>query len=388
MGVERRGSRLFFAMLIIAFLSVLILTGCWDYRGLEEQTVVVGIAVDLGEEGRGFTLTFEIVDLQGGEGGQFGSVLLTTRGETLVEAVYNAYVKLHSHVHLGVVDVVIVSRHLVEQVGLTPLVDYLIRDKNARNSLYLVVAGTETARELFIPAEEGEGGEEQSPAQDQGQRMLLSKILGESLSPRRRGASSATDARALYEVYHILNRGTSDLTLPIVGPSEAEDIPFQLDGLALFEGDRMSGALKEADMSVYLLAATGVRGRVFPVEVEGQRAVIAVRSSRAEVDFAPEGDALRFFLDIRVTADLIQPPEGFGEPDQVMLRRMEAEAERALAEEITELAGRLRDEGQDILGLAEAVRNRDPRLWERIAGDWRARLQASEIEVWVRVEAV
>ena len=59
----------------LAILSLLILAGCWDYTSLNEQTVVAGIAVDQGEDGSGFALTFEIVDLSGAEVGQFGSTV-------------------------------------------------------------------------------------------------------------------------------------------------------------------------------------------------------------------------------------------------------------------------------------------------------------------------
>jgi len=364
---------------------MLLLTGCWDYRGLGEQTVVTGIAVDLGEEGRGYSLTFEIVDLSGGEGGQFGSILLTVEGETLGEAVYDAYARLHSHVSFGVVDVVIVGRRVAKEVGLEPLVDYLIRDRDTRNSLRMVVAGTETAGELLDPAAE-EGEEADGPGQSGGPRQPLSKVLGEALSPQRRGeASSATEARALYEIYHILQRGTSDLALPIVRLSEAEDIPFALDGLALFHGGRMVGTLEEADMPVYLLATTDLRDRVFPVEVQGERGVMAVRRSQAGVNFALGEGGLRFFLDIRVTADALQLPEGWAEVDAEMVRRLEAGAEETLSREVLELVRPLLKEGHDVFGFAEAVRNRDPRLWEQIEGDWRAWLRESEIEPRIEV---
>jgi len=370
------------SVLIIVFLSALMMTGCWDYQGLGEQTVVAGIAVDAGDEGEGYKLTFEIVDLNGAQDGQFGSILLTTTGETLAEAVYDAYARLHGHVYLGVTDVVIVGRQVAEQVGIRPLVDYLMRDRDARNSLRIAIAGTDTAAELFRPvAEEGdEGG-----TQDEEPRLLLSKALGESLSPRRQGARRATNALAVYEIHHVLHHGTSDVALPIVGASDTEDIPFQLDGLALFTDDRMTGALPEADMPVYLLATAGVRDRVFPVEVDGQRAVLAARHSRVRTDFDLDGGVLRFGLDIRVTADAQQLPDGWGEMTQPQIRRLELMAEEAFSAQVEALAERLRAEGHDVFGLAETVRSREPGLWEQIAEDWRAWLAASELDARIEV---
>ena len=385
-GMRRRVADVLVTVCMVIFL----LAGCWDYQGLGEQAVVAGIAVDIGEEGRGYKLTFELVDVNGAQDGQFGSILLTTTGETLAQAAYDAHNKLHGPVYLGAADVVIVGRQAAEQVGLSPLVDYLIRNKNARNSLRIVVAETDTAAELFAPvAKEAEGEEEQDPQQDPNADILLSKALGQSLGPRGRQNRMTADARALYEIYHILHRGTSDLVLPIVGTSEAEDIPFQLDGLALFNGDRMTGTLDEADVPLYLLATAGLRDWAFPVMLSEQpekQAILSVRHSRSRLGVGTEGGAPQFFLDIQVTVDVVQWPEGAEEPNGKTLRQMEAGAAQALSRQVLALCHRLRDEGRDILGLAEALRTQSPGLWEQIAGDWRAWLKAGEIDVRVEVQ--
>jgi len=315
------------------------------------------------------------VDLMGGEGGQFGSILFTTNGETLAEAVHDAHARLRSPIYLGVVDVVIVGRALAEEVGIEAVVNYLMRDRHARNSLRIVVSSTETAAELFDPAGGGDDAAEEQGAALQ-QRMLLSQALSESLDPCR----GATDAPMAFEIYHRLNRGTSDLVLPVVSPSEVEDLPFALEGLAIFEGDRMVSTLPEEDMAVYLLMTSGVRDRAFSVEMGDERAVIVVRHSRAGMDFALEDGVLRVFLDIRVTADVVQVPEGFGEVDRQGLRQLEAEAERVIAEQVVELARRLGEEKHDIFGVADVVRNRDARLWGQIAGDWQTWMRGSEVE--------
>ncbi|MCL2588160.1 MAG: Ger(x)C family spore germination protein [Oscillospiraceae bacterium] len=369
-------------ILIIVFLSVLTLTGCWDYQGLGEQTLVGGIAVDQGEAGRGYRLTFEIVDLEGGEGGQFGSILLTTHGETLAEAVYDAYAKLHGRMHLGVADVLIVGQTLAEREGLLPLVRFLMQDQTARNSLRIVVAGTDTAAELFAPIEpEGE----ENTGQDEAPNVLLSKILSESLSPRRQGARKAMDAPAVFEIYNILTRRTSDLVLPIISPSDAADIPFQLDGLALFTGDRMTGTLPAADMFAYLLTTANLRDRAFPIEIDGQRAVLTVRSSRPQVDYLLEDGTLRLTLNMQVTAETLQLPDGWNGTDRAQMSRLEAEAEYQLSTRVQKLIERLRDEGRDIFGFAETIRNRDPRLWEQIAADWHTWLRMSTLEVCIEM---
>ena len=364
---------------IFIILSSLMFVGCWDYTGLHEQTVVAGMAVDLSEDGAAYILTLEIVDLNGASDGQFGAQLLTTTGETFASAVFDAYARLHSNVYLGVMDVVLISEQVAEH-GMGHFVDYFIRDRNARSSLHIVVAGTDTAAELLTPTEE-EGRQRQ---------VVLSQVLAESLGQHRRGASTTARAPQVVEVFDRLATGTATLALPVVAFSEAADIPFQLDGLALFTGDRMTGRLAEADMPIYLLATTGLRDRVFPVQVMGpdgvlHQVVLAARGSEAHVRFKEDAGRLRFWLDIEMTADVLELQGVWGTIDQAKLRQIEAFAEAFLTAEVLAFAERFQDEGRDVLLLLEAIRHRDAVLWRTVSADAETWLRDSEITPRVRV---
>jgi len=353
-------------------LSLLLFSACFDYRGLGEQTIAAGIAVDFGEAG--FTLTFETVDVNGADQGQFGAIVFTTTGETFAEAVQDAASKLHSNVYLGALDVLLLSTQAAEDLGVSIFVDYLLRDKTVSNSLPIVIAGTDTAGELLMPPE----GEEAD--------IIRATSLAASLSSRQRGTGRRVEAKAIHEIYNILERGTSGLALPIVGLSEAEDIPFQLDGLAIFHGAQMAGTLSEADIPLYLLATTSLRDWAFPVEVDGERLVLQVRSSRPQARFGFADGQFHFFLDVSLRADVRTVPTAWGELTPEVRRRIETEAEEALSAELLAFAQGLRDEGRDIFGFAEAVANSAPHLWNEMSDDWKFWLESSEIHAWVQVE--
>lgn len=365
---------------ILVILSALIFAGCWDYRGLHEQTIVAGMAVDVAEEGEGYSLTLEVVDVAGANEGQFGSLLLTTTGETLSEAVFDAYAKLHGNVYLGIMDVVFISQQVAE-AGVSPLVEYLVRDRNARSNLHIVVAGTDRAAELLGPTAD----------EDEPQQIIRAKVLGESLRQHRQGAAKAAETPQALEIFNRLITGVGTLALPVVAVSEAEDIPFQLDGLALFTGDRMTGHLPEADMPIYLLATTGLRDRVVPVDDMGpkgetRQAVLAVRRSESDVRFDHETGRLRFWLDIELEADVVELSGDWGQGGQERLRQIEAAAAETLTEQVHDLARRLGEEGQDIFGLLETVRHQNRTLWQTVAEQPQKWLQGSEIQPQIQVQ--
>jgi len=367
--------------LLLICLLLLTLTGCWDYQSLNELTIVAGVAVDQGEGGQGVALTFEILDLNAENAQQPGSLLLTTTGDTIAEAVYDAYAKLHNNLYFGSAQVILVSRAVAEQEGIRPLLDFLIREENVRDSLRMVVAATDTAAELLRPGEE-RGAEEH--------RLIFSVALNEGLSRSRQGRHPAADAKAAYEIRHILTANTTNLTLPIIAPAQTDDRPFQLDGMALFTGDRMTGTLDQADMPAYLLGAAGLGDWAFSVEVTTPdggtgRVILANRRSRPRLTFIRAGDGLAFHLDISMTADIAQLPPDWGTLDQTALRRMEQTAGGELSRQVLELIHRQREAGYDIIGMAETVQSFAPRLWNEINQDWERLLQESEVTTQVHV---
>jgi len=212
----RRGFGLF--LLLLCLLS---LSACFDYRGMEDQIIVSGIAVDWKDEG--YALTFEIVDVIGVENGQFGSILLTTTGETFALALSEAAEKLHREMYLGTLRVVLLGRSFAEEVGLMPIAAHLLYDKQVRNSLPIAVVDEEEASGLF--AEEKEG------------RRLVSTELSETISGGRNRGSTMT----LHEIYTALITDVREIILPLVGAAEAEGLPFALDGRVRFQDGRLQG---------------------------------------------------------------------------------------------------------------------------------------------------
>jgi spore germination protein KC len=196
-------------------------SACFDYRGLEEQAIVVGIAVDAGD--KGYDLSLEIVDIRRAENGQFGAVVLRATGESFAEALEDAKQKLHEEMYLGTLQLVLLSRKVAEDTGLYPFVTHLLSDLRVRSSLPLVIAQGETAGKLFTASAEEE------------RQSMVSTVLGARL-----GRGNGTDpAPGLYEIYHALFAKGGEITLPAVVVSEEEGLFFALADPAQFKAGRL-----------------------------------------------------------------------------------------------------------------------------------------------------
>lgn len=359
-----------FWKLLGILLCVLLLTGCWDYQGLNQQTIVVGLAVDMEEEDV-LNLTFEILDLNAFDGGGFTSLLLETQGKTLIEAIHKVGSLLHNNVYLGTLDVLIISEEVARTRGIGDIIFQLTREQNVRNSMQVLVAGTHTAAELLKGASDGQ----------ESAGTILSTTLGESLNQGERGGLSTTDPKALFEAFNALQGQWVNFTVPIIIKGAAEDIPFSLGGLAIFRDSYMVGTLGQEEMPLYLLATNRVHGMVLPLEIQGERVVAYILSSRRNLDGRQVGDNLHFHLDVSLSVKLLSLPTQWEQYEPWVQRELEGQ----VAEEIGTFIRQVQEMGEDILGFSTHMQGHHPRLWEKREGHWETYFQNAQVSLTVEV---
>ncbi|MDP4110412.1 MAG: Ger(x)C family spore germination protein, partial [Bacillota bacterium] len=92
----RKATCIFASAALCAFLC-----GCWDYHGVNEETVVFGVAIDKTKKGD-YHLSYEILDLinTSKEKG-VKTKMIESEGDTIFEAVRSAKKKLANRLYFG-----------------------------------------------------------------------------------------------------------------------------------------------------------------------------------------------------------------------------------------------------------------------------------------------
>lgn len=76
---------------LLSALSAVILSGCWNYRGLDQLNIVVGIAIDFDQEENLFDITYEVADLtKGDKNSNAAGKTIHAKGATLFDTARNA----------------------------------------------------------------------------------------------------------------------------------------------------------------------------------------------------------------------------------------------------------------------------------------------------------
>jgi spore germination protein KC len=130
---------------------VLILSGCWDHRELSEITVVVGMAVDKGDNGK-YTLTIEGINAKElsdkTSSGFATSIFYALEGDTLAELSQKMNVGISKNLIYSHMKVLVISEEVLRD-GLIDFLDFLERNREIRDDFNLVTTRNVKAADIL-----------------------------------------------------------------------------------------------------------------------------------------------------------------------------------------------------------------------------------------------
>jgi spore germination protein KC len=263
------------------------------------------------------------------------------------------------------------------------LIGAALAEEGVRDRMDIFMRNQETRLEVPVIITEGRAEEVLSAKLDQEKvsGVLLSRVI-QNLS----AVSPCYKVRIL-DFASMLKSKTADPAIPLISVARTGDKnEIQVDGMAVFKGDKMVGRLGNDDVPGYewamgnveqcgIAVYDGERKAVFHVlRIDGKRKVTLRQDGGARVDIAVEAT-----LNISELSDF-----GGVSPEELMPYLKQAAREK-IKNSVVRAFALTQDLNTDIYGISAAARRRYPRQWKRM-GERREAL-FSECEVNVSVKA-
>lgn len=361
----------------LVLMCVLLLSGCWDYRGMDKINIVAGLAVDQAEDG-GYEVTMELVNIaETSEGSGQGSLMVSAEGPTIFEAVRNAKKKLYNDLYFGSMRTIIVSEEIAKNPGVLVVIDGFIRDMETRETIVLAVSQEDTAKEIITTK-----GLDSSNIS-----FEIAKIVMEDQK-----VDSSSRGVQLYEAFNYVQAKGLELILPAfrLTKNDGEDVA-EINGVAIFKGDKFVSYLSPEETHYFLLAtdpeARGAFSFTLPDSEESVALEIMKCTNKPEVQYA-DGK-----VSVRVTVDVsykIVEISGCVEPiSDDTLKKINAQAETVLTERITEVFNKTQaDPGLDIYGYGNLLYEDQYHVWKEIKDRWDELYKEADFNVEVNATDV
>lgn len=126
------------------------LTGCWNYKELNNLGITTGIGIDKSEEGYEITLMIANSQKQtnSSSNGRASNDIFTGNGRTLYEAIKDAAMSISKEVYLGHIEVLIISEEVAKD-GIQEVIDFIFRYPQARNDFHVAISNNCKAGDIL-----------------------------------------------------------------------------------------------------------------------------------------------------------------------------------------------------------------------------------------------
>lgn len=398
--------------MLAVFLCILTLfSGCWNYVGLDELDIITGMAIDRPDPEGPYHITFEMIDTHSQDNGSSNVKYIEVTGTNIFDAIRNAKRRLSDKPYGGNMDVLIISHQLAEDEGIMYLIENLLRDPEARETLSVVISQQKTAKEIFF----SEGLD----------TRMISIEINQSLKEDNTNTLSTYNSQ-LYTVYNQLKGEGTNLTLPVVhcvsniledsnpvseetdsssgegggeekdeeeekssppsgsSPEDVEGITVETNGIAYFKEDKLAGFLSPEETKYFLFIKNEVKGGDFSIpNEEGDLRIsfeITKNHTKSQLNYSEGVITLTLDLTTHINAVELGEDIDFMNPEEREL--LKERCESYLKDQIENLFIKTQQEiGFDIYSLGNTFYKTNLPQWNILKTDWDNVFKNMKIEV-------
>lgn len=351
-------SSIIISCIITAMLSVS-LTGCWNYREIDQLHMVSGFAVDKSPEGK-FLVTAETVDIKtGGKESTFSPMILTAEGETLLDAIRNIIIISGRKLYWSHAKVVIIGQDLARE-GIIQILDLITRDPEPRLELNVMISKEKTAREIFLL------GSTTSKIQSFEIYMAVKSQKSLSKAPTTK----------VYQLVNSLSNEKESTVLPAIGfAMNAGKKNIALSGAAVMKKEKLVGFLDEEEAKHILFVKNQIKGGVLPELKSGKAShssiSLEIFENKTKITPICSDGKISINVDIKTSVGVDEHDTKKSYIDQKSISMLKREAEKSLENNIKNTISKVQGKyGVDIFGFGNEIRIKMPSLWKSVANDW------------------
>ena len=124
--------KIFIILILVFFIS-----GCYDYRELNDMSVVTGIGINYKDDK--YIVSLEVTkSIKDGSSNEIETIVYTGENKVLADAFLEAKNSSDKYVYMEHVNILLVSESLCKK-GIGDIVDYIVRDTTINSNYYMAV---------------------------------------------------------------------------------------------------------------------------------------------------------------------------------------------------------------------------------------------------------
>jgi spore germination protein KC len=365
---------------------VLLLSGCWSRKELNDIAIAEGVGIDMA--GDQFELTVQIVNPGSvtkakGEH-EIPVIVYSSTGVTLNEAVKRLTSSISRKIYFAHIRILVISEELAKK-GIVNAMDYLMRGSEFRSDFNVVIAREGSAKELLsvmtplekVPANYIFNSLEAAKKEwTAAVTIQLDQLSNAIVTPGKSSIISGIQIVGDHKV------GTSKQNIDYTRPPAR----LKYSGNAIIKKDKLVGWLNENESRAYsVITNQSKRSAIHLVCPNGGNIGIDVARIKSKVYAVVKNDKPEIYIESRAegnVSDVECKIDLFKVETIDYLDKKYVEFAKSNMEKTIKKAQTL---GADIFGFGEAVHRADPKYWNKVKNNWEELFK--ELEPHLNIDA-
>jgi germination protein, Ger(x)C family len=366
----------------IAFVLILILsllqTGCWNAREIDELAFVLSIGLDKTDSG--FKVTAQIASPETYSKTPSGSGtiqkdkpfwVVSSTGKTIFEAIRNMASISSRRIFWSHIKVIIISEQLARSDTLE-IFDFFSRNPELRLRTLIAVTPGEAGKLLEVV-----------PMMEKDPAIYLEEIIE---NKNLTGKSYSIMLKDFLEDY--LDPNVGPVTSRIVLDKSKSEPVLKTSGAYIFDGDKLSGSLKEENTRGLLWIKNKMDDSIMVVycPYDDMPATLEIKKAKSSFKSYLDNEVPHFIINVNVTASITEQSCLTDFNDMQKLNELEKALETAIRKDIQSTITTAKDLQVDFLGLSRILHKQHKQEWHQISSKWNKLFRNTEVTIVVKVD--
>jgi len=363
---------------ILLILICMLLSGCSNYRELNNLAAIISVGVDKGKED-GYRVTFQVVNpgqltKTGGNSPGLPLINYPIEGETLNDAYRKSSAYIPREIITSHLSLLIIGEEQARE-GIYPLLDTFERAKQTRSSVLVFISRGMTAEEVLEVVE---------PIESNPSKSII------STTENNKNMYGIGD---LIPIYELVSMFSSEGKAPIItgishskpkeGVSQSQNLEkmtpavIEVDGIGLFKDDRLvrwldgelartaQMILSESKSTTFPFSCSqidsGSNNEKLTLTTQDSNSTLITKVSKSEISLRIDVSLPAFISDYNCNMDLEDPKT---------IERIEKTLEDEVKSQINQVMEIVQKEQTDVFGFGEQLSKTDPKYWEKHKKEW------------------
>ncbi|UPM53325.1 Ger(x)C family spore germination protein [Gottfriedia acidiceleris] len=354
---------------------LLLLSGCWSSKPIEDLNIIVGSSLDKDDDGKiKSTLQYAVPEAMttktGGGVPTKPYINVIGEGISLEPSGWETTLSREGYIFGAHQKCVVISEELAREINLRELTDLYFRDIDIRGSTLIFIAkgkanqALETKEQNIIPS------------------LRIVEIANESLT------SEIVSKTPLIKIGGLMNSGSSFLLQLL----ETTEKGVKFSGGAIFNGkkNKMIGTLNTQEVEgINWITAEGKGGAVkaFTKKSDGPT-WFQIESMKRKVTPHIKGDKISFDVKIESEGRISEywNPKLRPAFEEKNVNRIKKATEEEVTKIVKNVTNKLQNEYKtDVAGFGNEVRIQYPKKWKKMKGNWDERFSKAKINYEVNI---